>query len=115
MELKKEMAKRKALREGNNAEQKHKLAEAAMLKISKARLKINNCLSQIKGGANKVYWKLRNLFARVEPNKACPLLKNYEFPSLPRHGYTERIFKLYGIGKAPSMDGTEVTSFDAIK
>ena len=52
------------------AEQKHKLAEAALIKVAKARLRINNCLSQIKGGANKVYWKLRNLFARVEPEKA---------------------------------------------
>ena len=97
-ELKKEMEKRKRLRDGNAAEQKHKLAEAAMLKISKARLRINNCLSQIKGGANKVYWKLRNLFARAEPERACTLLKNYEFPSLPRNGYTERIHKTYGIG-----------------
>eukprot|EP00943_MAST-04B_sp_MAST-4B-sp1_P000216 g216.t1 len=115
VELKKEMEKRKRLRSGADAEQKKKLAEAAMLKIAKARLRINNCLSQIKGGANKVYWKLRNLFARVEPEKACPLLKNYEFPSLPRNGYTERIYKQYGIGPEQNMDGTEVTSFDAIK
>jgi len=114
-ELKKEMEKRKRLRAGNAAEEKHKLAEAAMLKISKARLRINNCLSQIKGGANKVYWKLRNLFARAEPERACTLLKNYEFPSLPRNGYTERIYKSYGIGPEQNMDGTEVTSFDAIK
>ncbi len=114
-ELKKEMEKRKKLRDGNAAEQKKKLAEAALLKIAKARLRINNCLSQIKGGANKVYWKLRNLFARVEPEKACPLLKNYEFPSLPRNGYSERIYKAYGIGPEQTMDGTEVTSFDAIK
>merc|ERR1711871_1218349 len=53
--------------------------------------------------------------ARVEPEKACTLLKNYEFPSLPRNGYTERIYKHYGIGPEQNMDGTEVTSFDAIK
>lgn len=115
VELKKEMVKRAREKETNKAEEKKKLADAATQKIVRFRLKINNCLSTIKGGANKIYWKLRNLFSRAEPEMACTLLKHYEFPTLTKHGFKERIFKKYGIGERPSEDGDTVLSFDAIK
>lgn len=115
VDLKKEMAKRAKLSAKVKAEERKKLADAAALKVTKMRLKINGCLNEIKGGANKVYWKLRNLFARAEPEQACTLLKHYDFPSLPRHGYSDRIYKKYQLGHPVPEDGTHVLSFEAIK
>lgn len=115
VDLKKEMARRAKVSAKAKAEERKKLADAAALKITKMRLKINGCLNEIKGGANKVYWKLRNLFARTEPEQACTLLKHYEFPSLPRHGYSNRIYKKYQLGQEVPEDGSHVLSFEAIK
>lgn len=115
VDLKKEMAKRAKLSAKAKAEERKKLAEAAALKVTKMRLKINGCLNEIKGGANKVYWKLRNLFARTEPEQACTLLKHYDFPSLPRHGYSDKIYKKYQLGREVPEDGSHVLSFEAIK
>ena len=58
---------------------------------------------------------MRNLFARAEPEERAPCWRTMSFLHCQENGYTERIYKSYGIGPEQNMDGTEVTSFDAIK
>ena len=89
--------------------------ESAKMGEMKRRLQVNKCLNMIKGGANRLYWSLRKMFAEVGQEKICPILKGFNFPKMAKHGYTERFFKKYNLGKRPDEDGTSIVFFDAVK
>eukprot|EP00944_MAST-04C_sp_MAST-4C-sp1_P001565 g1565.t1 len=98
-----------------NSETTKLFEESTKMAEMKRRLQVNKCLNMIKGGANRLYWSLRKMFAEVGQEKICPLLKGFNFPKMAKHGYTERFFKKYNLGQRPDEDGTSVVFFDAVK
>lgn len=98
-----------------NADKMKAYLESNKIAAERRQLQIVSCLQIIKGGANRLYWSLRKMFAELPDEKVCPVFKGMKFPSMSKHGHTERFYKKYKLGETPVNDGTEVLFFDAVK
>lgn len=98
-----------------NADKMKAYLESNAIAAQRRQLQIISCLQIIKGGANRLYWSLRKMFAELPDEKVCPVFKGMKFPSMSKHGHTERFYKKYKLGESPVNDGTEVLFFDAVK
>lgn len=98
-----------------NADKMKAYLDSNKIAAERRQLQIVSCLQIIKGGANRLYWSLRKMFAELPDEKVCPVFKGMKFPSMSKHGHTERFYKKYKLGQSPVNDGTEVLFFDAVK
>jgi hypothetical protein len=98
-----------------NADKMKAYLDSNAIAAKRRQLQIVSCLQMIKGGANRLYWSLRKMFAELPDEKVCPVFKGMKFPSMSKHGHTERFYKKYKLGESPVNDGTEVLYFDAVK
>ncbi len=92
----------------------YKELEDSMSRIHRRREQVNTCLRMIYGGSNKFYWHIRGILARVQPQKACSIVKNTDLPKLSLEGFTEKVFRDYGIAP-PTADGSTIRFFDTVK
>jgi hypothetical protein len=88
--------------------------EDSVSRIHRRREQVNACLRMIYGGSNKFYWHIRGVLARVQPQKACSIVKNTDLPKLSLEGFTEKVFRDYGIAP-PTSDGSTIRFFDTVK
>eukprot|EP01026_Neomeris_dumetosa_P016511 TRINITY_DN162697_c0_g1_i1.p3 TRINITY_DN162697_c0_g1~~TRINITY_DN162697_c0_g1_i1.p3 ORF type:complete len:116 (+),score=29.03 TRINITY_DN162697_c0_g1_i1:119-466(+) len=72
-----EEGKKKAQEEARKQEEKEKKEEAVRLHEAKRREEIDRCLAMIRGGADKLYFDLKKLFAATPVDTVCTVFKAY--------------------------------------
>ena len=97
----------------DNTEEAKEVAES-LAKIKQRRKEVNACLKMIYGGSNKFYWHMREVLSRVQPQKACSIVKNTDLPKLSLDGFTEKIYEANRF-EPPETDGTTIRFFDTVK
>jgi len=106
-----EAAEKKKSEEAQKSEEAHKKEIADRQNMGKRRQEIDNCLSMIRGGTDKLYFSLKKLFAKTPTDSVCAVLKAFEFPNFARHGFHESFYK----GEQPNMNGSNALYFKAAK
>jgi hypothetical protein len=114
-----EKVRRKRERAANSADRQKNFLAANALSQKRSFWRVVSCLKQIKGGANHLYWSIRKMLAKLPEEQVCPVFKAFKFPSLSKHGHTEKWYSKTGVypslGEVPATDGSEIIFYDSVK
>lgn len=75
------------------------------------RRQIAQCLGLIRGGADRLYFRIKSLLAQTPVDSVCHVFKAFDFPNLARHGFDQHFYR----GSHPGSEGAEALFFKAAK